>query len=216
MKHVFVESNWLFAYAAPAHHKSPDAVELFERAGRGEFMLHMPNICIGEARQAIRAKCQPRNEVNAVRRFVSWAEPARIISERDAASTKDTLEKYRQNIERELGKLDDIFRDLAQLSYFKIFALDDEMLDLSTKLALDGIAMNPFDHAILAGVLVSSSRLWAAEERGISFCERDADLQPWDRDGQVKPLLQAAYDRAHLWVYGDFTLVWPERDVDFE
>lgn len=216
MPHVFVESNWLFAYAAPAHHKLPDAVALLERAGRGEFTLHMPNICIGEARQAIRTKCQPRNEAGAIRRFISWAEPAGIVSASNATSTRDNLEKYQQNIERELKRLDDRFRDLAKLPYFKIFALDDEMLDLATRLALDGVAMTPFDHAILAGVLVSSSRLWAAKERGISFCERDADLQPWDKNGKAKPLLKAAYDKAHVWVYEDFTLAGPRRCARFK
>jgi predicted nucleic acid-binding protein len=46
MFHVFVETNWLHAYAAPAHHKVPAAVALLERAQRGEFMLHIPNVSI--------------------------------------------------------------------------------------------------------------------------------------------------------------------------
>ena len=50
--HIFVETNWLFAYAAPAHHQVPAAAELLDRARRGEFTVHMPNICLGEARQA--------------------------------------------------------------------------------------------------------------------------------------------------------------------
>ena len=63
--HVFVESNWLFGYLAPAHHQVRAAVELFDRAMRDEFTLHLPNMCIGKARQAIRSKCQPRTEANA-------------------------------------------------------------------------------------------------------------------------------------------------------
>ena len=35
MHHVFVETNWLHDYAAPAHHKVPEAVTLLERAQRG-------------------------------------------------------------------------------------------------------------------------------------------------------------------------------------
>jgi hypothetical protein len=90
------------------------------------------------------------------------------------------------------------------------------MLDLATTLAFSRVVAKPFDHAILAGVLVRSSRLWAAGERGISFCEADADLQPWDRFGNAKPPLTDAYDKAHVWVYGDFTLAHPPRDKDFE
>ena len=69
------------------------------------------------------------------------------------------------------------------MPYLKIFGLDDEMLNRATSLAIVGVAAKPFDHAILAGVLVGSSRLWAAGERGVSFCEMDADLQPWDKNG---------------------------------
>ena len=85
MPHVFVESNWLFAVAAPAHHQVPAAVELLERARHGEFILHLPNVCIGEAREAILTKCQPRREADAIRRFLTWAEPAGRVSKADAA-----------------------------------------------------------------------------------------------------------------------------------
>jgi len=97
------------------------------------------------------------------------------------------------------------------MPYVKVFGLDDDMLDLATKLTLDGVAYKPFDHAILASVLVRLSRLWAAVGRGISFCATDADLQPWD----AKPPLTAAYDQTHVWVYGDFTLADPPRRQDF-
>ena len=50
----------------------PDAAELLNRARRGDFTIHMPNVCIGEARQAIMTKCQPRKEADAIRRFLSW------------------------------------------------------------------------------------------------------------------------------------------------
>src|SRR5438034_9833076 len=85
--HIFVETNWLFAYAAPAHHQVPAAAELLDRARRGEFTVHMPNICVGEARQAILTKCQPRNETNAIRRFPTWAQPAEHVSKADATAT---------------------------------------------------------------------------------------------------------------------------------
>ena len=90
------------------------------------------------------------------------------------------------------------------------------MLGLATKLALEGVAAKPIDHAILASILVRSSNLWDAGEREISFCEADADLQPWDRYGNAKPTLKAVYDKAHLWVYGDYTLTQPPRRKDFE
>ncbi len=216
MPHVFVETNWLFAYAAPAHHQVRAAAKLLERAQRGEFTLHFPNICLGEARQAIRTKCQPRTEANGIRRFLSWATPAGSITPEHANITRTVLEKYESSIQEDLNKLDDNLRILADLPCIDIFGLDDTMLDRATALALAGIAPKPFDHAILAGILVTAQRLWESGERGLSFCEADADLQPWGRYGDAKPELRAAYDQAHIWVYGDFTLAQPTRRPDFE
>jgi hypothetical protein len=213
--HVLVESNWLFAYAAPAHHQARAAVELLDRARQGEFTLHFPNICLGEAREAILTKCQPRKEANALRRFLSWSEPAGIVTNADAAATRATIEKFENSVKRDLDKLDAVFQELAEAPYVRIFGLDEQMLQRATRLALDGIAMQPFDQAILASVLVRSSQLWDAGERRISLCEADADLKPWDRYGNEKPPLAAAYDEAHIRVYGDFTLSQPPRPADF-
>ena len=215
MPHVFVETNWLFAHAAPAHHQVPAAAELLERAQSGEFMLHIPNVCLGEARQAIRAKCQPRTEANAIRRFLSWAIPAGSVAQEDADITRIILGKYESSLQESLNKLDDNLRTLAGLPCIDVFGLDDAMLDRATALALAGIAPKPFDHAILAGILVAAERLWATGERALSFCEADADLQPWGRYGDPKPELRDAYNQAHLWVYGDFTLTQPARRPEF-
>jgi hypothetical protein len=97
-----------------------------------------------------------------------------------------------------------------------VFALDDEMLDLANQLAFTRVAQKPLDHAILAGILVSCSRLWNQGERGTSFAELDSDLQPWGSKGAPKDDLRKLYDDAHVWVYGDFTLQFPPRDADFE
>ena len=213
--HVFVETNWLFGYAAPAHHQVPAAVDLLERARRGEFTLHIPNCCLGEARKAILAKCQPRNEANAIRRFLTQAEPVGHITKEDATIARTLLDRYERNIKRDLDGLDESLKILATLPYIEVFGLDDAMLARSTELALAGITLKPFDQAILAGVLVSAARLWNAGERALSFCETDSDLQRWDRDGHAKPPLRDAYDQAHVWVYGDFTLTEPQRRPGF-
>ncbi len=81
---------------------------------------------------------------------------------------------------------------LASHPYINMFALDDAMLDLANQLALTKVAQKPFDHAILAGVLVSASRLWNQGERGISFAELDSDLQPWGKKGAPKDDLTQA------------------------
>jgi hypothetical protein len=117
--HVFVESNWLFAFAAPAHHQVPAAADLLDHARRGDFTLHMPNVCIGEARQAILSKCQPRKEADALRRFLSWSESAGAVSKAEAATTRAMLERYENSIKRDLEKLDSAFQKLADLPYLR-------------------------------------------------------------------------------------------------
>jgi hypothetical protein len=191
-------------------------VELLDRASRGEFTLHLPNVCIGEARQAIWKKCQPRTEASALRRFIHYAAAAGSVTAEDASIARTILDKYESSIEADLAQLDHRLRALAGLPYIDIFGIDEDMLVRSTELALAGITLKPFDQAILASVLVSARRLWDAGERELSFCEGDADLQPWVRGGGSKQALQAAYDDAHVWVYRDFTLTQPARRVDFE
>ena len=182
----------------------------------GEFTIDLPHLCFGEARRAILAKCQPRHEANAIRRFLSWAQRAGNVTGADATATRLVLEKYESSVKLELDRLDSTFRRLANLPCIQVFGLDDSMLNRATELSLEGITLNPFDHAILAAILVRASRLWAAGERQISFCEMDADLQPWDKNGNVKPPLRDAFDQAHIWVYSDFTLTQPQRRPDFE
>ncbi len=115
----------------------------------------------------------------------------------------------------ELSAVPAILKKVAGLSCVVMFALDDEMLQLANQLCLTRVAQKPFDHAILAGILVSSSRLWNRGERGISFAETDGDLQPWGSKGVPKDDLRRRYNDAHVWVYGDFTLQFPARRPDF-
>lgn len=105
MPHVFVETNWLFAYAAPAHHQVPAAAELLDRARLGEFTMHMPNVCFVEARQPILTKCQPQREADAIRNFLTWAQPSGHVKRAqnpapyawviDSATAPRTFEHYR-------------------------------------------------------------------------------------------------------------------------
>lgn len=216
MPHVFVETNWLHAYAAPAHHKVPEAVELLERAQRGEFFLHIPNVSFREALQSIQANCKPADDGPGIHRYIRWAQKSGELNEEQASDAHQLADRYVQSIKKELTAVPSVLKEVAGLPCVRMFALDDEMLDFANQLALTKVAQKPFDHAILAGVLVSSSRLWNQGERGISFAETDSDLQPWGQKGAFKDDLRKLYDDAHVWVYGDFTLQFPPRRVDFE
>ena len=151
-----------------------------------------------------------------MRRFLTHAETSGNITKNEAATTRTVLDQYEFRIKHELEDLNNRFNALATMPFVKISSLDDAMLSRSTELVLSGISLKPFDQAILASVLIGAERLWALGERALSFCEIDSDLQPWDRNGRAKPLLEDLYDQAHVWVYGDFTLTEPQRPSDFE
>jgi hypothetical protein len=213
--HLFVETNWLYGYAAPGDHKVRAAGELLDRVRRGDFTLHIPNVAFSEARHTIQAKCKPTNDLE-IRHYIRSARAAGILTSDQAANAYLALDGYRQAISRELEQVPEVLKKLAGLPGVRPFALDDEMLEMANELALMQVALKPYDHAILAGILVSASRLWSRGERGISFVELDADLLPWDKAGKPKVNLRKLYDDAHVWVYKDFTLNDPPRPPDFE
>jgi hypothetical protein len=215
VRQLFVETNWLHDYAAPAHHKVPAAVTLLERAQQGEFILHIPNVSFAEARHSIQTKCQPADGPG-IHRYIRWAQKNGELDGERAQDAHRLAERYVEDIRKELSAVPLILKEVAGLPFVNMFALDDEMLDLANQLALEKVAQKPFDHAILAGILVAASRLWNRNERGIAFAELDNDLQPWGLHGAAKHDLKKLYDEAHVWVYGDFTLQFPPRHREFE
>ena len=101
MRHVFVETNWLHDYAAPAHHKVPEAVRLLERAQQGEFIVHIPNASFAEARQSIQSKCQPVDGPG-IHRYIRWAQRSGELDEAQTTEAHRLADKYVQSINREL------------------------------------------------------------------------------------------------------------------
>jgi hypothetical protein len=138
MRHVFVETNWVFGYAAPAHHKRLDAVKLLERSRAGEVQLHVPAPCLTEARQPISTKCQPRQEADAVRRFLLRARVERTVSPEQERMTREVLNRFERQVQVELRELDGTLASLRGEPGLEIFALNENMLErVVTLSALD-------------------------------------------------------------------------------
>lgn len=181
MRHVFVETNWVYSFSAPAHHKGLDAINLLDRARAGEIHLHLPAICLTEARRPIMMKCQPRNEANAIRQFLLWARAEQVVSPEQEEKTREVLDRFEQRVRAELRELDDVLASLRQTNGLELFPLNERMLDRAVGLSASDLSLEPFDQAILAGVLVRAEELGAAGETDLCFCETDAHLQPWDK-----------------------------------
>src|SRR5438105_1023179 len=106
MRHVFVETNWVFAYAAPAHHKRLDAVELLKLARTNDVQIHLPAPCLTEARPSIMRKCQPRNEADAIRLFLLRAKAEQTMFPGHDQAAREVLDRFEQQVRWELGQLD--------------------------------------------------------------------------------------------------------------
>src|SRR5437879_6246227 len=106
MRHVFVETNWVYGFAAPAHHKQLAAVDLLNRARTGALQLHLPAPCLFEARGAIRRKCQPRQEAKAIRDFLKRAKAEQSVSADHDRLAREVLQRFEQQMDAELTMVD--------------------------------------------------------------------------------------------------------------
>jgi len=213
VQHVFVETNWLVGYAAPAHQKVYAAVDLLKRANRGEVQLYLPSICLSECRRPIREKFQVRLEADRVRKFLLWAKGQNIVEPAVDGIVRRTLDQMESLVRRDLDRLDDSLEGLRGELGLEIFRMNEEMVERCAALSHTGL--QPFDQAILASILVKAEALKNEGVGSFAFCEADSDLQPWDKSGGRKEPLASLYDQAAVWVCQDFLLENPEAPEDF-
>jgi predicted nucleic acid-binding protein len=215
MKHVFVETNWVVEYGAPEHLRPPKAVELVERAAKGDLRLYVPSICLAEARHPIRKKFNPRASSDSLRSYLAWASTQGTLKADDIETLRRVLDKYEGAVLAELGHVEERMELLLNQPAIEVFPLTEEMLARALELSLQNLDLKPFDQAILAAVLVRAQALRDLGAQDIAFCELDGDLQPWDKDGRSKQPLTALYDAAGVWVYGDFAMESPAKRSGF-
>lgn len=211
MRHVFVETNWVVACAAPAHHKTPAALELLERARLEELMLHVPAISMAEARRPISERYQSRMEAERIRQYLLWARDQKIVTPENEAVVRGVIDQMENRVKADLAKLDQTLQDLGSAKGVDVFDLTQPMLGLCCELSYTKLGLQPFDQAILAAILVRADDLAKEGVTETEFCELDQDLQPWDKKSNPKSLLTELYDARRIWVYGDFLLQSPEK-----
>jgi hypothetical protein len=213
MKHVFLETNWVVEYAAPAHLRAPTA--LATRAKAGELQIHVPSVCLTEARHPIRTRFQPRPAADSIRKYLAWAATEGMLNAEDSRTVRRELDRFETAVEAELEGVEDRLRLLCDHPGVEVFPLDEEMLARVVGLSTEKMDLKPFDQAILAAVLVRAQRLRDSGAEDVCFCELDWDLRPWDKNGGTKQPLTALYDSAGVWVYSDFTMENPARRPGF-
>jgi hypothetical protein len=208
--HVFVETNWVVDCAAPAHNKVQAALDLLQRASHDEIQLHLPAICLAEARHPLSTKFQTRLAADRVRQFVTWATSIDQLTAEQAEVIRSGVDLMEKVVKNDLHRTETTLRELAKTHGLEVFPMNAAMLEQSTNFCFGLPELKPYDQAVLAAVLIRAGELLKSGEREIVFSELDSDLQPWDKNRQVKPKLTELYDRANIWVYGDYLLQAPE------
>jgi hypothetical protein len=203
MKHVFVETNWVFDLCAPAHRAAPEAQGLAHRAAQGELVVHVPSAALREGGNAIRQKCQPTAS-KELREFRRWAVAEGKVNTTTAAEADVFLDAYIATVKTGMLALDARIDAIRTQTGIDVFALDDRMLDRALRLRTEVATLKPFDEAILAAVLVKAGDLKATGATDLWFCDLDGDLVPVDKKGNPRKELVASYAAAGITVRQDF------------
>lgn len=203
-KAVFVETNWVVDVIAPAHLQSSQAAQLLLRAEAGEFKLHLPAICLAEARETVPRRFAPRSRSEDLRKFVRWARNESRIPPEDAKAAFRVFEQFDRLVANELTKVAERLHELASHPHLTVFPLSEPMLERQIYIGAVDLSLKPYDMAILAALLVKAEELQQNGYSWVGFCELDSDLQPWDKSGARKPILNDLYNAARIWVYADF------------
>ena len=207
---VFVETNWVVDIVAPAHLQSVQAAQLLSLAEAGEFELHLPAICLTEARETIPRRFNPRTDSEDLRKFVKWAKKEGKLTIEDANAAFRVFDKFDGLVTNELTKVPERLRELAQHPNLNVFPLSESMLERQVAIGARDTSLKPYDMAVLAAILVRAEDLRQNGFSWVGFCELDSDLQPWDKNGVLKPILSDLYNASRIWVYRDFLV----EDVD--
>lgn len=182
MLHLFVETNWVVDFAAPAFRRTRAAQDLVEEAKSGKLRLHLPSLCLAEARKVILNKFQPR-EADVVRDFIRWALANGQIEASARDTVLDTIKLFEDDVKHDLNDLDNVFSRLRNTNGVDVYPLEDEQLKLAIDIGAT-TTLNPFDQSVLAAVLGRADSIRATDPSAeFAFCERDGDLQPWDKNG---------------------------------
>jgi len=169
MRHVLVETNWaetnwVFDYAAPGHHKSLDAVALLNRARANDLQLHLPALCLTEARHVIMNKCQPRYEANAIRQFLARAKSEQTVSPDQERAAREVCTFSSGRSRRRSHRLTMSLRPFTRCPVLNYFLSTNDMLERAIDLAQSDLFLKPFDQA-----RAKTKRHWPpinADERG--------------------------------------------------
>lgn len=195
-------------WAAPAHYRKPEAERLLDLAKSGEIQMHLPSVCLAEARRPVLKKHQA-SHADPLRAFLRWGRRNETIGAADEEAVKRVLSLMEENVRQDVDLLNSRLAGLREEPGVEVFNLTEAILERAAGSSLQNLDLQLFDQVILAAILTRAEELVLLGERELVFCELDSDLQPWGKQGNPKENLRSLYDRAGVWVYEDFVLRRP-------
>lgn len=210
MPRIFVESNWVVEVCSPAFQRSKAALALLDKAAHGEITLHLPGIALHEAQARIQDKRLPETPKKILQDFRKWSAAEGSISGAESRVVNEFLNRYSNTVESEIARLDNRIQQVADAPGVDVFALNDAMLQRALQLRREvQPKLQPFDEAILAGVLVRAAEFGDDGTKRI-FCNMDRDFSPSkNKKPQRESKLITAYQAAKLEFQTHFYLPVP-------
>src|SRR5262249_48169156 len=149
---------------APAHNRVPAALDLLRKARDGEIQLHLPAICLAEARRPLATKFQTRQAADRVRQFVTWAITSGQLTAEQAGVIRNGVDLMENVLKNDLQRIEATLRELTENRGLEVFPMSAAMLARSTELCFELPDLKPYDQAVLAGVLVRAEELLSNRE----------------------------------------------------
>ena len=213
MRHVFIETNWVVAYSAPVHERMPEALELAEKAKRGDIRLHLPSICISEARHPIRSKYQPRRSADSIRRFLASPQASDIA---DSDLIRQALDRFESSVLAQLDELPTTLQQIHSMPGIEVFALDEQMLSRCVKLSFEDLESEAVRSRHFGGGPGPCGATPQPRRGGVVLLRAGRRFAALGKKGASKQPLASLYDQARVWVFQDFSMEYPPlRELGF-
>lgn len=181
VRHVFVETNWVFDCIVPEYQRTPQALRLLRLAQEGKIALHLPAISLREAADTMRLRSEkPKDYAKLFGEFRRFERSKGRLTETESEVVARFLDDFVKSQEAARADIDARLASLAATANVDCFALDDEMLKRTVDLRAEifDVTLQPFDEAILGGVIVRAERLQQEGVLASTFCSLDEDLSP--------------------------------------
>jgi len=209
VRHVFIETNFLFSIFCMPSKRHRDALALKARFDAREIKLYVPYLCFQEARNLI-SKSLPGNRCSDLLEFHRFASMSG-----NADWNFEEVKKFLDAATGEVNRTKAVYkRELADFTNVLgdgLLHADKKVFDFLEALDLDGDALAYNDKLILSSVLVKAKELRESGEHSLYFvCLDKRHLEPTpDRPKMTRYYNEAGLNFVSRFVLPDTSTISP-------